>query len=44
MKTSKKSDVGLAKVSTQLNGENRMANNALNVTIVVFCLPMEINL
>ena len=39
MKTRKKSDVGLAEVLTQLNGESKKTNSDLNVKTVRFYSP-----
>jgi hypothetical protein len=44
MKTSKKSDVGLVKVSTPLNGENKKGSKDLSVRIVGCCLLLRIDL
>jgi predicted NAD/FAD-binding protein len=43
MKTRKKSDVGLAEASTQLNGESKKENNGLNVKTVKFYLLLKTN-
>ena len=41
MKTTKKSGVGLVRVSTPLSGVNRKRDNDLSVKIVVFFLPQK---
>jgi hypothetical protein len=44
MKTSKKSDVGSVKVSTQLNGGTNRVSKDLSVKIAEYYLHLRINL